>query len=143
MIRGVYRDGKIFLSDPAPREWTDGQAVGFEPTRLGPLPPYPRREDVALRERFAQLAQRWREETRWLSSTTEAAMHPAYQAVIGMGWDALPLILEELRADSGHWFWALKAITGEDPVSEADRGSIQRMRDAWLQWGRAKGLLAA
>lgn len=69
-------------------------------------------------------------------------MDPAYQSIIGMGPDALPFLLEELRENSGHWFWALKAISGVDPVAPRDRGSVSRMKKAWLDWGLAKGLLA-
>lgn len=70
-------------------------------------------------------------------------MHPAYQAIIGMGAPALPLILEDLRQNSGHWYWALKAISNEDPVAPGDRGAIKKMKEAWLRWGEAKGLIRA
>ena len=70
-------------------------------------------------------------------------MHPAYQAIIGMGADALSMILEDLRLNSGHWYWALKAISNEDPVVPSNRGSIKKMKEAWLQWGEAKGLVRA
>lgn len=92
------------------------------------------------RDRFARLASIWRGETQWLSSTTEIAMHPAYQAIIGMGPEALPMILEDLRENSGHWYWALKAISDEDPVPPQDRGMVRKMRAAWLQWGKERGL---
>jgi hypothetical protein len=95
------------------------------------------------RERFRSLAQQWRNETQWLSSTTEIAMNPAYQAIIGMGEEALPMILEDLRQNSGHWYWALKAISNEDPVVPGDRGSIKKMKGAWLHWGETKGLVRA
>ena len=84
-----------------------------------------------------------RAETQWLSSTTEMALHPAYQGIIGMGAEALPLILTELQARSGYWYWALKAISGEDPVPPEDRGAVPRMKEAWLKWGLAKGLISA
>lgn len=93
------------------------------------------------RERFRSLASQWRRETQWLSSTTQIAMNPAYQAIIGMGAEALPMILEDLQQNSGHWYWALKAISNEDPVVPKDRGSMKRMKAAWLQWGKAKGLV--
>jgi len=95
------------------------------------------------RERFGWLSSQWREDTQWLSSTTEIAMHPAYQAIIGMGADALPMILEDLRSSSGHWYWALKAISDEDPVPPKDRGAIKKMKGAWLRWGEQKGIVVA
>lgn len=95
------------------------------------------------RERFSQLSKQWRKDTQWLSSTTEIATHPAYQAIIGMGPDALPLILEDLQVNSGHWYWALKSISNEDPVPPRDRGAIKKMKEAWLRWGRNKGVISA
>ena len=70
---------------------------------------------------------------------TEMAMHPAYQEIIGMGELAVPLILAELERDPDHWFWALKAITGADPVPEHCRGHLEEMAQAWLRWGRMQG----
>ena len=61
-------------------------------------------------------------------------MHPAYQHVIGMGSLALPFILAELEREPDHWFWALKAITGEDPVAEEQRGDVLGMTKTWLEW---------
>lgn len=92
-----------------------------------------------IARRFAALREEWLEQTRQLSSTTQIAMHPAYQAIIGMGPAALPLIFAELRREPGPWFWALKAITGEDPVPAQDRGDLVRMTAAWLEWDAARG----
>ena len=94
-----------------------------------------------LRDRFQALASKWMIETRFMSSTTDIAMHPAYQAIIGMGSEALPLILEALQEKADQWFWALKAISQHDPVLPEHRGDVTRMREAWLQWGRQRGLL--
>ena len=93
-------------------------------------------------QRFLRLSRRWREDTQWLSSSTQIAMHPAYQAIIGMGDDALRWILADLRRTSAPWFWALKAISAEDPVPPSDRGVVCKMTEAWLEWGMQKGLLA-
>jgi hypothetical protein len=53
-----------------------------------------------------------------------------------MGPIVIPLILSEMVRKLGHWFWALKSITGEDPVSPEQRGRINEMTEAWLSWGR-------
>jgi len=90
--------------------------------------------------RFQTLVAEWKEATDHLSATDEIAMHPAYQQIIGMGSDALPLILEELRQRGGYWYWALKAITGDDPVPETDRGKVPLMKKAWLKWAEDRGL---
>ena len=91
--------------------------------------------------RFFSLKDEWETQTAHLSSLTEIAMHPAYQHIIGLGPVAIPLILNEMKKKSGHWFWALKAITGEDPVLPNQRGRIKLMTEAWLNWGREQGYL--
>ncbi|OHB70233.1 MAG: hypothetical protein A2V70_13825 [Planctomycetes bacterium RBG_13_63_9] len=93
----------------------------------------PRRQ---LRERFEALARTWRNECRFSSSMTEIAMHPAYQQIIGMGRDAVEFLLQELDRQPDHWFWALCAITGEDPVPPEDKGDLAAMAKVWLHWGK-------
>jgi len=95
--------------------------------------------DQTIADRFSALADRWEEETAFLSSSTAIAEHPAYQEIIGMGWDAVPLIIGRLRQRSGHWFMALHSITGEDPVDPADAGRVERMREAWLRLAAERG----
>lgn len=92
-------------------------------------------------ERFKVLVESWQEQTRFMSSSTDIAMHPSYQQIIGLGKPALPLIMEELQKNDGHWFWALKAISGIDPVPLEERGQFQKMAERWLTWGREEGLL--
>lgn len=85
---------------------------------------------------FEALVQQWRRETAMLSSTERKAMHPAYQSIIGMGQDAVPLILGEMAQQPGHWFWALRAITGADPTRPDSAGNVAAMTEDWLRWGR-------
>ena len=87
------------------------------------------------------LAKQWEEETRVMSSITMIAMHPTYQRIIGMGEQIVPLILRELQKKPDHWFWALNAITGENPVSPDDVGDIEKMTIAWIEYGKRKGYL--
>mgnify|MGYP001616955665 CR=1 FL=1 len=94
-----------------------------------------------IREAFVELADQWHAETGHLSSTTQIAMHPAYQRIIGMGQEAVPLILNDLRAKGGHWYWALSAITDASPVPLSAAGNMRAVRDAWLDWGRQRGFL--
>jgi len=89
--------------------------------------------------RFFTLKADWEAETAHLSSITEISMNYAYQQIIGMGTIAIPFILAELRKTPGHWFWALKSITGEDPVLPKQRGRIKQMAEAWLRWGKEQG----
>jgi hypothetical protein len=97
--------------------------------------------DRSLEERFQGLATWWREDNRFTSSVTKLVMHQAYQQIIGMGPAAIPLILRELQRNPDHWFWALTAITGENPVEPEDAGHLQAMTRAWLQWGDKRGYI--
>ena len=89
--------------------------------------------------KFQGLVQQWRLERGAMSSITEAALCPAYQGIIGMGETAIRFILAQLISegdDPDQWFWALKAITGADPVRDEDRGDFVAMAKSWLEWGR-------
>lgn len=83
----------------------------------------------------------WKEDTKFKSSLTEMFLHPAYQRVIGLGPDVVPFILRELSDNGGHWFWALAALTGINPVHADQEGKPRLMREAWLVWGRAHHLI--
>jgi hypothetical protein len=89
--------------------------------------------------KFERLKSLWLEETAFCATLLEMATHPAYQQIIGMGRTVIPHILRDLSARPEHWFWALKAITGEDPVKPAHRGILDRMTRDWLLWGVRNG----
>jgi hypothetical protein len=65
--------------------------------------------------------------------------HPAYQAVVDLGPDVLPLLLQELERESDHWFRALHALTGANPVPKESRGRVRDMASSWRHWGREHG----
>lgn len=97
--------------------------------------------DADPAERFERLAAEWEAATRFTSSVAQMAVHPAYQQIIGLGPGAVPLILARLGERGGHWFWALRAITGENPVPAEHAGDVRAMTADWLAWGRETGLL--
>jgi hypothetical protein len=93
------------------------------------------------RERFQRLATAWKEQSQFLSNTAQMAMLKPYQRIVGMGWPAIPLILEELRREPDQWFWALEAITEENPVPTATAGRVRESAECWLKWGRERGII--
>lgn len=97
------------------------------------------RQRESVEERFQRLARTWRSEVGPTSSLTAMATHPAYQQIIGMGREAIPLLLRALEREPDHWFWALKAITGVDPVEPSLKGRLDEMAKAWLRWGKEQG----
>jgi hypothetical protein len=94
-----------------------------------------------FQQRFNNLVARWRADTAFSSSDTDVVMHPAYQDVIGMGKRAIPLILKELQASGGNWFWALRHISGENPIDPRDVGKTRKMAEAWIRWGQDRRYL--
>lgn len=97
---------------------------------------------VTAEERFKRLAKAWKTETELVSKVSKKMMHPAYQKIIGMGESAIPLILNDL-AENGpdDWFWALTAITDDNPITDEIAGNMAAMTEAWLRWGRNAGYL--
>lgn len=96
-------------------------------------------EKDAHRERFSELADQWENETVLLSRTDMATEHPAYQKIVDMGEPAVPLILQRMKSQGGHWFAVLREITSVNPVEPACRGNILEMQKAWLNWGKENG----
>ena len=90
-------------------------------------------------EKFQSLVSEWKNDTQLMSSTTSMILHKAYQEIIGMGPIVIPLIIRELQNSPDHWFAALKALTGIDPVAPSDRGKVGAMTSAWLEWARGQG----
>jgi hypothetical protein len=60
---------------------------------------------------------------------------------MAMGPDVIPLILQAMTKEPGHWFWALHNLvpTGQDPAEGAT--TIKDATQAWLEWGKKKGML--
>ena len=90
---------------------------------------------------FQIQASEWKRDTMFFSSPPQAAAHPAYQRIIGMGPNAVPFILREMQHEPGLWFDALMAITGDQPVPEEHAGDIHAMTEDWLDWGRRHGIV--
>src|SRR5947208_10527598 len=93
------------------------------------------------RERFHRLATEWKEKSRFLSNTAQMALLRPYQAIIGMGMPVVPLILEELQREPDQWFWALEAITEENPVAPEAAGVVRLTAQAWVEWGKERGFI--
>jgi len=90
-------------------------------------------------ERFRRLAEVWHQETDHLSSMSEASAHPAYQEIIDLGPDILPLLFRDLEENHTHWFGALAALTGAQPIPTGAGGKIPTMVDAWIRWAKDNG----
>ncbi len=88
------------------------------------------------KSKFQRLVDEWKNEHPRGVDVSVMVTHPSYQQIIGMGDDAVPLLLQELEREPDHWFYALWAITGADPVPLEYRGNIREMAKAWVNWGK-------
>ena len=105
---------------------------------MTPTPVTPAAESVE--QRVVRLLARWREETAYLSSSTQLTGHPAYQELIALGTPALPFLFRDLeQTRDGHLAKALAALTGARPVPAEDRGQVRKVADAWLHWAKDNG----
>ena len=103
-----------------------------EPTAVG---------ESAWEQCFHELVATWKRERDPHSSSAQLAEHSAYQQIIRMGPEVVPLLLHELEREPDHWFRALHALTGANPVPAESRGNVREMAAAWLRWGREQGYL--
>ena len=91
------------------------------------------------REDVEQLADEWEQNRPRGVDVVEMAEHLAYQRIIEIGVGAVPWLLARLEQRPNHWFLALDAITGANPVPAESQGNIKAMADAWIKWGRENG----
>jgi hypothetical protein len=92
--------------------------------------------------RFKRLVSDWKHQrNEYSSDPRELAMCPAYQKIIAMGPEVIPLVLNELRRTPDHWFWALDMLTDANPIRPEHGGNFGEMVDDWLRWGRDNGFI--
>lgn len=99
-------------------------------------------EEEEAAERFRTLAEQWRAERPPGANVGAMIDHPAYRSVIDLGEMAIRPILEDLMREPDHWFPALNAIAGANPVPIGHEGRLKLMAEDWIAWGRAEGYLS-
>jgi len=100
-------------------------------------------EDDDLEHEFNLLADQWESETRNISSPKMITKHPAIQGIICLGEGVVPLILNRMAHHPWFWFDALMQLTREtvDPIKPSMYGDMQKMTEAWLDWGVDRGIV--
>ena len=61
---------------------------------------------------FNVLADKWEKETAYYSFMEQMVQHYSYQLILGMGEEAIPLIMRRIERQGGLWYHALETITG-------------------------------
>jgi hypothetical protein len=106
--------------------------------------------DKPVGERFERLYEEWSRSVRenliaYSSSDRDYTQNPSFDAIVDLGYDALPFIMERLRSDEGAHFLihALARITGRRfPPEAADAyrsrseepSGNQAIAQLWLSW---------
>jgi hypothetical protein len=85
-----------------------------------------------VREAFDRYRIAWQLKSETMSSLTDMVLLPEYQHIIGLGRPAVPYIIESLRTELDHWFWALKSIVGVDHAEGAE--TMREAADKWIAW---------
>lgn len=94
-----------------------------------------------IQNRFRALADEWSVNTMHISSASDLINDKRYQEIIGLGWDVVPYLLTDLQQNKRFWFPALAAITGVRPFDPSEINNPRRMTEAWVKWGKWKGLI--
>jgi hypothetical protein len=99
-----------------------------------------------VEQQFRRLEAQWSADTRFLSDPGKIMGHPAMRAIIALGGEVVPIILRDLQAKGSLMVWALPEITGEKLAPPTTEGAylkwdVNAQIEAWLRWGREKGLL--
>jgi len=127
-------------SDMAAWKWQSESKHSTKWNRQFTSSPAPQAFNVIPDEtRFQYLVEKWKGESAVLSSTTEMVMLSSYQSIMSMGDPAIPLIFRQLESEGDqpdNWFWALRHMTGTNPVPPENRGNRRAMAAAWLEWAR-------
>lgn len=140
-----WEKGKSRTNPPLPSKWRICYRSRFSEVIANPIQDLWKTAKEApvadtqteLETTFHRLADEWRNETWFISSIKKRISHQAHLKIIGLGRPAIPLIVREMRRSPDNWFWALEAITHEDPAPHAE--NMQQLADAWLAWAKKHG----
>lgn len=99
-------------------------------------------ESRSERQEFERHVSKWKLETGHLSVLAKRTSHESHLRIIALAAksrEILRLLLLELQSEPDHWFTALRAATGEDPVQEDC--DFDQAVEAWMNWARARSIL--
>jgi hypothetical protein len=128
-MKAILKNGAIYPKEPVPSDWSEGTELDVQKSTNGA---------PDLEMNYRRLRSQWYSETRVLSDPAKIMGHPAMRAILAMGEEVVPIILHDLQAQPSLMVWALPKIVGANPPFQ---GNNDKMIEAWLQWGREKGLL--
>lgn len=87
---------------------------------------------------FTQLADRWETATAHWSSPKRKKEHAAFSAIISLGPQVIPWVIDRLKNTTVHWSLFLSELVSNPPEVDAN-GDMDKLRAAWLQWDCERG----
>ncbi len=84
----------------------------------------------------------WEAHCRASSSSSDPytyVRHEALDAIVALGPDAIPIVVERHRSGPLFWGAALARITGDLSKGDGVTGDLKATKRAWLAWWDARG----
>jgi|ERR1035441_2439584 hypothetical protein len=89
-----------------------------------------------IKQKFETYKSKWKEETFLSSSISDIVNNESYQSIIALGFIVVPFIINDLKENDEHWFYALEKITEQNPIKKEHRGIIKLMKNDWIEWAK-------
>lgn len=91
--------------------------------------------ETIFRALVMRLLDQWDDDVMVISSMEQIMEHPHVEALMSLGEDVVPLVIERMKSGNLSWgyFSLLHRLTGVDPVPEEERGKVQAMAQRWIE----------
>lgn len=89
-----------------------------------------------MKEKFDKLGDEWEKGTCFYSAIWQMEAHPAFQSLVGMGKDIIPLAMERMKkpnCEGVFWHLILDKLV-ENPPDTRVEGVMPEMRKRWIEW---------
>ena len=104
-----------------------------EPDKNFKLNEFVNNNTISLKDKFEKLTYEWKIRYGMLSVGEIIYNNEYYKAIINLGKDVLPLMIEDMRSHKRQWFDAFEKITGTWPTEKKQYTTIDLM-DCLVNW---------
>lgn len=93
---------------------------------------------VNIEQKYKELLKTWSAETG-MSSRIETG-HPAYRAIVALGPDVAPFVIQSIRTGEAGWLFCVLAeiFPGEVLIPDSSSGKICELELLWIDWWERK-----
>lgn len=137
--RSNWSDGGPWTDEAPPRGHENYKRSAAKSLRFIPPP----KVDAWLKSQDAiDVAKEFRRLTKQMegrlgptSRLREWLFSEEYVAIVGLGPRVVPHLLVDLRKHVRPWFFALRALTRQDPTVGVSPGNFEELARHWVAWG--------